>query len=126
MPIVIKHKGSFKKTERMLMQMKNASIMDILNFYGDVGVKALASVTPVDTGTTARSWYYEIEPTKKGYRIVWSNSNVNKGQNIAVLIQYGHGTGTGGWVEGIDYINPVIQKVFEDIAEKAWEEVLKT
>lgn len=121
--ISITQKGEFQKLTRYLIKA-NKAIKDIdLGKYGKAGVDALASATPVDSGLTADSWYYEIEKGSGSTSIVFYNSNVNKGVNIAIILQYGHGTGTGGWVEGRDYINPAIQPVFEEIAEKAWKEV---
>ena len=96
-----------------------------LDKYGREGVKALESATPVDTGLTARSWYYEIKKTNGSVSISFYNSNIQNGIPIAIILQYGHGTGTGGWVEGRDYINPAIQPIFDKIAEKAWKEVTK-
>jgi hypothetical protein len=94
-----------------------------LDRWGQLGVQALSSATPVDTGTTAASWNYEIHQSKGSTTLVWTNSNTNKGIPIALLIQYGHGTGNGGYVAGRDYINPAIQPVFDQIAKEAWEEV---
>lgn len=90
-----------------------------------MGVDALNSATPKDTGLTASSWYYEIEKTSTGVTIAFYNSNIQNGIPIAIILQYGHGTGTGGWVQGRDYINPAIQPIFDEIAEKAWREVTK-
>lgn len=91
--------------------------------YAEEGVNALRKATPKDTGKTSESWYYEIDETKNGVIINWLNRNVNKGVVVAVILQYGHGTGTGGYVRGTDYINPAMKKVFEEIAESIWEEV---
>lgn len=121
--IKIKHKGSFKHLESFLKRAKERRYLEGLAVYGQAGVDALVQATPVDTGETSMSWSYSIEQFDKGYRIVWSNSNTNNGQNIAVLLQYGHGTGTGGYVQGIDYINPAMRSIFEQIAERAWKEV---
>ena len=90
-----------------------------------MGVSALSSATPIDTGKTAASWGYEIESDDDGTRIIWTNSNVNKNVNIAIILQYGHGTGTGGYVQGRDYINPAMQPVFDQIADAVWREVTK-
>lgn len=100
------------------------SYKDTLASYGERGVKALAAATPKDTGKTADSWTYSIEEGKGTVSIVWSNTNVNKGLNIAVLLQYGHGTRNGGYVQGRDYINPALRPLFDEIANKAWEEVV--
>lgn len=118
------HKGNFKNTEKFFDRIMHRSYKDILASYGERGVKALAAATPKDTGRTADSWTYSIEEGKGTVSIVWSNTNVNKGLNIAVLLQYGHGTRNGGYVQGRDYINPALQPLFDEIANKAWEEVV--
>ena len=123
MIIEFKQKGNFSKTNRFLEKALEAARLDNLDKYGKKGVAALAAATPVDTGLTAKSWYYEIRRTKTGASIVFKNSNVNKGVCIAIILQYGHATRYGGWVEGRDYINPAIQPVFDEIAKDAWEEV---
>lgn len=119
------HKGDFSKTTKYFKSLKNAKILNILERYGREGVAALASATPVDTGLTASSWYYKVETTSKDAKLIFCNSNVNKGIPIAIILQYGHGTGTGGWVQGRDYINPAIQPIFDKIVEHAWGEVTK-
>lgn len=121
--IRFKHKGNFNNTERFFKNASEASYLRILESYGQAGVEALASTTPTESGKTAASWGYEIVQTKNGYSIYWTNSNVNKGVNIALILQYGHGTGTGGWVQGIDYVNPAICPIFESMANEAWKEV---
>jgi len=103
--------------------MSDKSIFDSLSRYGEEGVQALAEATPKDSGDTARSWTYEIERTSTSYAIIWSNTNVVDGVPIAVLIQVGHGTGTGGYVSGRDYINPALRPVFDRIAASVWKEV---
>ena len=123
--IRIKHRGDFWYTERFLRNAKNVSFDEILRRYGQLGVDALTKATPKDTGKTASSWSFEVNRTASGASIIWSNSNVNKGVNIAVILQYGHGTGGGGWVEGIDYINQALQSVFRGIADDAWREVTR-
>ena len=123
--IVIKHKGSFNNTEKLLKRMSKTDILRILDRYGRDGVAALAAATPVDSGLTASSWGYEVRASRGTYAITWTNSNVNKGVPIAIVIQYGHGTRNGGWVEGRDYINPAIQPVFDKLANEAWREVTK-
>ena len=123
--ITLKQKGNFSKLNRYLERVKDAAKISILDKYGQAGVEALSSATPSDTGLTASSWYYKIERTKTSAAIQFLNSNINDGVPIAVIIQYGHGTGTGGWVEGRDYINPAIQPIFDEIANKAWKEVTK-
>ena len=121
--LTIRQKGDFEKLTRYLMKANKVVKNLDLSKYGEAGVKALASATPVDSGLTASSWYYEIEKSNSSTSIVFYNSNVHRGICIAIILQYGHGTGTGGWVEGRDYINPAIQPLFDDIAEKAWKEV---
>lgn len=123
--IRFRHKGDFSKTTRFLERAKEAVHLGDLDKYGREGVAALASATPVDSGTTANSWYYEIAHSKGSVTITFSNSHVNKGVPIAIILQYGHGTGTGGWVRGRDYINPAIQPIFDKIADEAWREVTK-
>lgn len=116
-------KGDFSKTLNYFKRVKEASRVKILEKYGDKGVAALASATPVRTGLTAASWYYRIERSGSRISIVFLNSHLNKGVNIAVILQMGHGTGTGGWVEGRDYINPAIRPIFDEIVDAAWKEV---
>ena len=123
--ITLKQKGNFSKLNRYLERVEEAAKIGILDKYGKAGVEALSSATPADTGLTASSWYYKIERTKTSATIQFLNSNINDGVPIAVIIQYGHGTGTGGWVEGRDYINPAIQPIFDEIANEAWKEVTK-
>jgi hypothetical protein len=123
--IGVKVWGSFKKTEQFLKNAKQFKIEKLLGKYGEKGVTALASATPVDSGETAASWYYKTEVTPYYAKLVFCNSNTNKGVPIAIILQYGHGTGTGGWVEGRDYINPAIQPVFDEIVKSAWGEVTK-
>lgn len=125
MPITIRQKGDFEKLTRYLVNVKKAMRNIDLDKYGRMGVEALSKATPVDTGLTAKSWYYEIEKTKDSVSISFYNSNVQNGIPIAIILQYGHATGTGGWVEGRDYINPAIRPIFDEIAEKAWKEVTK-
>ena len=124
--ITIKHKGDFSRTTRYLERAKKGARINSLEKYGREGVAALASATPVETGTTAKSWHYEIERTKDGASISFYNSNIQNGVPIAIILQYGHGTGTGGWVQGRDYINPAIQPVFDKLANDAWREVTKS
>ena len=123
--ITFRHKGDFSKTFRFLERAKNAVNIGDLDRYGREGVAALASATPVDSGLTANSWYYEIVRTKNSVSIMFNNSNIQNGVPIAVILQYGHGTRNGGWVEGRDYINPAIQPLFDKIANDAWREVTK-
>ncbi len=123
--IVIKHRGNFEKTERFFKRMLDFEVEEVLAKYGEKGVAALSAATPINTGKTSSSWFYEIEKTGGGYNIVWSNSNVNDGVNIAAIIQFGHGTGNGGYVSGVDYINPSLEPVFKELAEEAWREVTR-
>ena len=121
--ISVKHKGDFSKTLRYLGKVSKA-IKDIdLDRFGKAGVAALASATPIESGLTANSWTYEITRGSGSITIAFMNTNINKDVPIAIILQYGHGTGTGGWVEGRDYINPAIQPIFDKIAENAWREV---
>lgn len=124
--ITIRSKGNFNRMERFLNKMKRQNYLNILDKYGQLGVEALAANTPKDSGKTASSWYYEIQRDSDKTTISWLNSNVNKGVVIAVILQYGHGTGTGGYVEGRDYINPAMRPIFDSIAEDAWKEVVSS
>ena len=123
--ISFRQKGDFSKLNKFLERAKAAARLSILDKYGREGVAALASATPVDSGLTANSWYYEITNSNGSARIDFYNSHVNKGVPIAIILQYGHGTGTGGWVQGRDYINPAIQPVFDKLVNEAWREVTK-
>lgn len=123
MAVEFRHRGSFGKTEKFLNYMKRASYLNALDRYGQMGVEALAASTPVDSGKTASSWTYEIERTKDHTTITWLNTNVNNHVNIAIILQYGHATGTGGYVRGRDYINPAMKPIFDTIADKVWREV---
>lgn len=123
--ITFRQKGDFSKLTSFLERAKEAIKFGDLDKYGREGVAALSSATPVRTGLTANSWYYEIEHQNGSVSITFNNSNVNKGVPIAIILQYGHGTRNGGWVQGRDYINPAIQPVFDRIAKEAWEEVTK-
>jgi hypothetical protein len=111
--------GSFKNTEKWLASLINGDIYKGLEKYGQEGVDALAAATPRDDGVTANSWYYEIIKDKSSWSIVWGNSNIENGQLIAILIQHGHATGTGGYVQGRDYINPALKPVFDRILAEA-------
>lgn len=124
--ISIKQKGDFRKTTTFLTNAKSPRLAELLSPYGRKGVDLLASATPQDTGKTASSWSYEIESSDSYTKIIWTNSNVNDGVNIAVILQYGHGTRNGGYVAGRDYINPVLQPLFDEIAEAAWTEVVRS
>lgn len=123
--ISVKQKGDFSKTIQYLGSAKKAIQLKDLDKYGREGVAALASATPVDSGVTANSWRYEITRSKDSVTISFLNSNIQNGIPIAIILQYGHGTGTGGWVQGRDYINPAIQPIFDKITNNAWREVTK-
>ena len=123
--IKFRHKGNFSKASRFLERVKEAVRLGLFDKYGREGVAALASATPVESGLTASSWFYEIEHGGGSVTINFNNSHINDGVPIAIILQYGHGTGTGGWVQGRDYINPAIQPVFDKIANEAWREVTK-
>lgn len=122
--ITFRHKGDLSRATRYFTRVRKAvNPIDILNKYGQAGVNALASATPVQSGLTASAWGYEIEGGNGTAKIIFTNAHVNKGVNIAIILQYGHGTGTGGYVVGRDYINPAIQPIFDQIVNAAWREV---
>lgn len=122
--IIFRNKGNFSKTEQFLKRASKLTLDDILRHYGEEGVRALKEATPKDTGTTASSWYYNVTKSKDQIVITWSNSNIVNGIPIAIILQYGHATRNGGYVEGIDYINPAMKPVFDRIAARAWKEVM--
>lgn len=121
--ITFKQKGDFKKTSQYLKKVKEKAKIEILDKYGVEGVRALTAATPFDSGKTASSWYYEIRRDSGSVRLEFLNSNINKGVPIAIILQYGHGTNNGGWVEGVDYINPALKPIFDKILDNAWREV---
>ena len=123
--ISFRQKGDFSKLNKFLEKVKEVVKIGDLDQYGREGVAALASATPVDSGLTASSWYYKINRGKESVSISFHNSHINDGVPIAIILQYGHGTGNGGWVQGRDYINPAIQPLFDEIANNAWKEVTK-
>lgn len=123
--IVFKHSGNFNKTENFLKRISNHRYTNLLNKYGQEGVDALASATPIDSGATASSWRYELVEEKDSISIIWSNSNTSDGIPVAILLQYGHATRDGGFVQGQDFINPAIQPIFDRIANDVWKEVTK-
>ena len=123
--IRFRQQGDFSKLTRFLERAIEAIHLGDLDRYGKAGVAALSSATPVESGETARSWYYEIKHQKGSVTISFCNSNIQNGVPIAIILQYGHGTGTGGWVQGRDYINPAIRPIFEQIAKGAWREVTR-
>ena len=125
MGVSFRQKGDFSKLTRYMMKL-NKAVTDIdLDKYGRMGVEALAANTPVNTGLTARSWYYKIHKTSGSITLTFYNSNIQNGVPIAIILHYGHGTRNGGWVEGIDYINPALRPIFDKIADDAWREVTK-
>jgi hypothetical protein len=123
--ISFEQKGDFSKLSSFLERAKQAVKLSDLDKFGREGVAALAAATPVDTGLTASSWTYDIVQTKDSVTINFNNTNIQNGCPIAVILQYGHGTRNGGWVQGRDYINPAIQPVFDKIANEAWKEVTR-
>ena len=123
--ITFRQKGDFSKLSRYLERLREAAKIGVLDKYGRAGVDALKSATPVKSGKTASSWTYEIERKNGSVSIIFNNTNIKKGVPIAIILQYGHGTGTGGWVQGRDYINPAIQPIFDKLADEAWREVTK-
>lgn len=121
--ITFRHKGDFSKTEKFFNSLLKLDYLNVLERYGQAGVAALAAATPRDSGLTAASWDYEITHNGKETTIAFTNSNVSNGVNIAIILQYGHGTRNGGYVAGRDYINPAIQPIFDKMANEAWREV---
>lgn len=126
--IEVVHKGNFNHLEKFLSRVSGGQyIMRVLDKYGQAGVEALASATPKRSGLTASSWSYEAVVEGDTIKLIWSNSNVKNGYfNVAMMLQLGHGTGTGGYVTGIDYINPALRPVFDKLADDAWAEVIKS
>jgi len=121
--IVFKHKGDFQKTESFLTGAKRLKCLRILKKYAQKGVEALVLATPIDTGLTSQSWGYKVDVSRNGYIINWTNSNIVDGVPIAIILQYGHGTRSGTYVKGRNYINPAIQPLFEMLAKEIWREV---
>lgn len=121
--VVMKQSGSLKNFEGFLYKNRKRRIYQLLNEYGKQGVELLRDATPVDTGKTATGWDYEIEVSSQGVSLYWVNNNVNEGVPIAILIQYGHATRSGSYVQGVDYINPALRPLFESMATKLWKEV---
>lgn len=115
--------GSTKNTERFLASMKRFNPLRTLERYGRQGVAALAAATPVDSGLSSESWGYEVFKKKDSFSIVWTNSNTVNGTPVVIWLQYGHGTGTGGWVQGYDFINPAVRPIFDEIANGVWKAV---
>ena len=123
MPISIRHRGNFEKTTSFLMKMSKRRLVKRLSEYGQIGVNALKAATPVRTGKTASSWAYEIHQNGSDISLVWTNSNKSRGVPIVFYIQYGHGTKSGRYVQGYDFINPAIRPVFDQIKKDIWGEV---
>lgn len=121
--ITFESSGSFKNLERFLNRMSSGEIFRVLDKYGRMGVNALANATPTETGLTAHSWSYEVSRGRGGYSITWTNSHTVGGTPLVIMLQYGHGTGTGGYVQGRDFINPAIKPVFDQIANDVWKAV---
>ncbi len=126
MGIFFTHKGDLKKTEKFLKKSMGHDWLDVLEKYAIKGVQHLSAATPVDSGETANSWEYEVIQNEDGYSISWNNTHIEGGwANIAILLQYGHGTRNGGYVVGRDYINPALRPIFDEMANAAWKEVTK-
>ena len=123
--ITFKHTGNFNFTERLFKYPSSTRAQSILEAFARRGVVELATATPKDTGETANSWDYEVKKTKSGYSIKWTNSAESEGIPIVILLQYGHGTRGGAYVEGNDFINPVIRPILDEISKNLWEEVTK-
>ena len=123
--ISFRQKGDISKITSFLERAKETVKIGDLDKYSREGVAALSSATPIDSGKTANSWNYEITNKNGLVTISFNNSNIQNGVPIAIILQYGHGTKNGGWVQGRDYINPAIQPVFDEIVDKAWKEVTK-
>lgn len=125
--ISFRSRGDFRKTEKFLKKSLGRNYRAVLEKYGQKGVLALTAATPIDSGLTAASWDYEIVEGKGSLSVVWSNTHVEKGYcNIAIILQYGHGTRNGGYVQGRDYINPALQPIFDELADAAWKEVTES
>lgn len=121
--ISFEQKGNFSRTEKFLKNASSKNYRSILEQYAQAGVSALSASTPTNTGRTASSWSYVIEQSGNTLSIVWTNSNIQNGVNIALILQYGHGTKNGGYVQGRDYINPALRLIFDRLADAAWKEV---
>ena len=121
--ITFEHKGDFRNSDRFLKRMSKFDFADVLKNVAQQGVQALAAATPVESGLTANSWSYETKRTRNSFEIIWTNSHVVNGFPIAIGLQYGHGTGTGGYVRGRDYVNPAMRPIFEKILADLWTEV---
>lgn len=125
MKISVSSKGNWEKTTKLLERTAKDSVkLNVLRQYGELGVQSLSQYTPKETGETADAWYYTIENQNKKYKIVFKNRNIVNGVPIAIILQYGHVTRNGGWVEGRDYINPALRPIFDDMADKVWKEAI--
>ena len=124
MRISISNSGSFNKTDKFFKKMSENSIYSVLQKYGEIGVAELAAATPVDSGRTSSAWNYRVIIERSNARVQWYNSNENQGFSVAIGLQYGHGTGTGGYVIGRDYINPTMRPIFDKIADQVWNEIV--
>jgi hypothetical protein len=121
--ITFKQTGNFNLTEKFLIKSRSNLVRTVLERYAKEGVSALSAATPRDTGETAAKWDYEIKITRTGYSLTWTNSSVSNGAPVVILIQYGHGTRNGGYVEGRDFINPAIKPILDRLTENLWKEV---
>ena len=124
--ITITHTGGFTRIDSFFKHVRSLKYMSILEKYARMGVDALSKATPIDTGLTAESWSYKLEFTNSSYKISWINSNTVNGVPIAIILQYGHAMGNGGYVVGRDYINPTIKPIFDEIEDAVWKEVINT
>lgn len=124
--ITVKSKKGWNNTEKLLKNSLGNEWIRVLENYGRQGVQALAAATPVDSGNTASAWDYDIVKKGNSVSVIWNNSNIHNGVNIAIILQYGHGTGNGGYVQGRDYINPALRPIFDAMADAAWKEVTST
>ena len=124
--VTFSHKGNFKNAERLMKGFDKNKLISILNSYGMDGVHALSSATPVNSGKSASSWKYRVSVSRGSFFIIWENSSItSSGTPIVILLQYGHGTNRGGYVQGRDFINPAIKPVMDTIAKNVWREVTK-
>ena len=123
--ISVSHKGDFNNLETLINRVLRRDYLNILAEYGRKGVEALKAATPVDTGLTRDSWEYEITANSKKTSIYWTNSNIQNGVPIAIILQYGHGTKNGGYVQGVDYINPALAPIFSQMANEAWRRIVE-
>lgn len=123
MQVKFESSGSFNKMEKFLQSMLKGDLYNSLDKYARQGVSALSSATPLETGETKNSWDYEVKKARGSYTITWTNNHTEDNVPIAIILQYGHGTGTGGYVQGRDYINPAMKPIFDTIADNVWKAV---